>query len=69
MQAGLLTRIMAYGGAITVERTWRKRKDVIIKDVNPNDTENIKIALNDGWVLLFHKELNLLSLFVKEQHI
>jgi hypothetical protein len=23
MQAGLLTRIMAYGGAITVERTWR----------------------------------------------
>jgi hypothetical protein len=55
-------------GAITVERTWRsKGKDVINKkDVNPNDTENIKIALNDGWVL-FHKELqNLLSLFVKD---
>jgi 1-acyl-sn-glycerol-3-phosphate acyltransferase len=53
MQAGLLTRIMAYGGAITVERTWRsKGKDVINKkDVNPNDTENIKIALNDGWVI------------------
>jgi hypothetical protein len=33
-------------------------------------TENIKIALNDGWVITFHKELqNLLSLFVKEQHI
>jgi hypothetical protein len=32
MQAGLLTRIMAYGGAITVERTWRvKGKDVINK--------------------------------------
>jgi hypothetical protein len=30
MQAGLLTRIMAYGGAITVERTWRS-KDVINK--------------------------------------
>jgi hypothetical protein len=59
MQAGLLTRIMAYGGAITVERTWRvKGKDVINKkDVNPNDTENIKIALNDGWVITFHKEL------------
>jgi hypothetical protein len=55
MQAGLLTRIMAYGGAITVERTWRvKGKDVINKkDVNPNDTENIKIALNDGWVITF----------------
>jgi hypothetical protein len=71
MQAGLLTRIMAYGGAITVERTCAKGKDVINKkDVNPNDTENIKIALNDGWVITFHKELqNLLSLFVKEQHI
>jgi hypothetical protein len=53
--ASLLTRIMAYGGAITVERTWRsKGKDVINKkDVNPNDTENIKIALNDGWVITF----------------
>jgi hypothetical protein len=27
MQAGLLTRIMAYGGgAITVERTWRQKE-------------------------------------------
>jgi hypothetical protein len=25
MQAGILPRIMAYAGAITVERTWRKR--------------------------------------------
>jgi hypothetical protein len=25
----------------------------LIKDVNPNDTENIKIALNDGWVITF----------------
>jgi hypothetical protein len=46
-----------------------KGKDVINKkDVNPNDTENIKIALNDGWVILFELQ-NLLSLFVKEQHI
>jgi 1-acyl-sn-glycerol-3-phosphate acyltransferase len=55
MQAGILPRIMAYVGAITVERTWRaKGKDVIEKrDVNPNDTENIKIALDDGWVITF----------------
>jgi hypothetical protein len=68
MQAGLLTRIMAYGGAITVERTWRSKERMsLIKDVNPNDTENIKIALNDGWVITFHKELqNLLSLFVRD---
>lgn len=54
MQAGLLPRIMAYVGAISVERTWRdKGKDCAKKDVNPNDTENIKIALNDGWVITF----------------
>lgn len=55
MTAGLLPRIMAYAGAITVERTWRaKGIDVAEKrDVNPNDTENIKIALKDGWVITF----------------
>ena len=54
-KAGLLPRIMAYAGAITVERTWRScGKDVTEKrEVNPNDTENIKIALNDGWVITF----------------
>lgn len=55
MKAGLLPRIMAYAGAITVERTWRScGKDVTEKrEVNPNDTENIKIALKDGWVITF----------------
>jgi hypothetical protein len=32
-------------------------------------TENIKIALNDGWVITFKELQNLLSLFVKGQHI
>ena len=55
MKAGLLPRILAYVGAITVERTWRAGgKDVTEKrEVYPNDTENIRIALNDGWVITF----------------
>ena len=55
MKSGILPRIMSYVGAITVERTWRaKGKDVTEKrEVNPNDTENIKIALDDGWVITF----------------
>jgi 1-acyl-sn-glycerol-3-phosphate acyltransferase len=55
MQAGLLPKILAYAGAISVERTWRaKGKDVDEKrDINPNDTENIKTALADGWVITF----------------
>ena len=44
MHSGLLPKILAYGGAITVERTWRSQgKDVTEKrEVNPNDTENIR---------------------------
>ncbi len=57
MQSGLLPRILSYVGAITVERTWRAGgKDVDPnekREINPNDTENIKIALEDGWVITF----------------
>ncbi|MBP6558051.1 MAG: 1-acyl-sn-glycerol-3-phosphate acyltransferase [Flavobacterium sp.] len=55
MKDGWLPRILAYVGAITVERTWRSGgKDVTEKrDINPNDTENIRIALEDGWVITF----------------
>ncbi|WP_010227956.1 lysophospholipid acyltransferase family protein [Gillisia marina] len=53
MQAGLLTRIMAYAGAITVERTWRSKGQDIKRDVNTEDTDNIGTALKDGWVITF----------------
>ena len=55
MRSGILPRILSYVGAITVERTWRAGgKDVEEKrEVNPNDTENIGIALEDGWVITF----------------
>lgn len=55
MKSGLLPRILSYVGSISVERTWRAGgKDVEEKrEVNPNDTENIRIALEDGWVITF----------------
>lgn len=55
MKSGLLPKILAYAGAITVERTWRAGgKDIDEKKaVNPNDTENIMKALEDGWVITF----------------
>ncbi len=53
MEAGLLPKILAYAGAITVERTWRAEGKDVKREVNPNDTENIKIALEDGWVITF----------------
>ncbi|WP_338378858.1 lysophospholipid acyltransferase family protein [uncultured Flavobacterium sp.] len=53
MEAGLLPKILAYAGAITVERTWRAEGKDVKREVNPNDTENIKVALQDGWVITF----------------
>ena len=53
MTQGLLPKIFAYVGAITVERTWRAKGKEVKREVNPNDTENIKVALQDGWVITF----------------
>lgn len=53
MTEGWLPRILSYVGAITVERTWRAKGQDVQREVNLNDTENIKLALNDGWVITF----------------
>ncbi|MGB5981344.1 MAG: lysophospholipid acyltransferase family protein [Nonlabens sp.] len=53
MQSGLLPKIFAYAGAITVERTWRAKGEEVNRSVNPDDTKNIGIALKDGWVITF----------------
>ena len=53
MRAGLLTRIMAYAGAVSVERTWRSKGQEVNRTVNPEDTKNIGLALEDGWVITF----------------
>ncbi|WP_292900606.1 lysophospholipid acyltransferase family protein [Nonlabens sp.] len=53
MQSGLLPKIFAYAGAITVERTWRAKGEEVHREVNPEDTKNIGVALNDGWVITF----------------
>jgi 1-acyl-sn-glycerol-3-phosphate acyltransferase len=53
MRSGLLPRILAYAGAITVSRTWRAKGKEIDRKVDFSDTENIGIALDDGWVITF----------------
>lgn len=53
MKSGLLTRIMAYAGAVSVERTWRQKGKEVNRQVNPKDTANIGKALKDGWVITF----------------
>jgi len=53
MKAGVLARIFAYAGAITVERTWREKGKDINRQVKMSDITNIATALDDGWVITF----------------
>lgn len=53
MRDGFLARILAYGGAITIERTWRKDGKSINRQVKMSDITNIGKALDDGWVITF----------------
>lgn len=53
MTSGFLPKVFAYVGAITVERTWRAKGEEVNRSVNPDDTKNIGVALDDGWVITF----------------
>lgn len=53
MRAGLLPRIFAYAGSVSVERTWRSAGKDIKRQVKMSDISNIGKALDDGWVITF----------------
>lgn len=53
MKTGFLPRLFTLTGAITVQRTWREKGEDIKREVKPSDTDNIGLALKDGWVISF----------------
>lgn len=53
MKSGLLPKILAYAGSISIERTWREKGQEVNKQVKMSDVSNITRALNDGWVITF----------------
>ncbi len=53
MRAGLLPKIFAYIGSISIERTWRSEGKDVNRQVKMSDISNIKKALFDGWVITF----------------
>ncbi len=53
MKAGLLPKILAYAGSVSIERTWREKGKDVNKQVKMSDVSNITTALNDGWVITF----------------
>lgn len=53
MKSGLLPKIFAYAGSVSIERTWRSAGEEVNRQVKMSDITNIGMALNDGWVITF----------------
>ena len=53
MNAGLIPKILAYAGSVSIERTWRSNGEDVNRKVKFRDISNIGVALNDGWVITF----------------
>lgn len=53
MQSGLLPKILAYAGSVSIERTWRAEGKDVKRQVKMSDVSSIATALNDGWVITF----------------
>ena len=53
MKSGLLPKILAYIGSISIERTWRSEGKDVNRQVKMSDISSIGKALDDGWVITF----------------
>ena len=53
MKSGILPKMLALSGAITVKRSWRADGQNVRRKVSKDDSRNIDKALNDGWVITF----------------
>jgi len=53
MNSGLIPKILAYAGSVSIERTWRSEGKDIKRKVRFSDISNIGKALDDGWVITF----------------
>lgn len=53
MKSGLLPKMLALSGAVTIQRTWRADGKNVRRKVSKEQTKNIDKALEDGWVITF----------------
>lgn len=53
MKKSFVTKLLTYAGAVLVQRSWRESGEDINREIRFEDTDNIKIALEDGWVITF----------------
>lgn len=53
MKASPLTKLMAFAGSVSIQRTWREKGKEVNRQVKFSDVSNIGKALDDGWVITF----------------
>jgi 1-acyl-sn-glycerol-3-phosphate acyltransferase len=53
MKSGLLPKLFAYAGSVSIDRTWRNSGKNINRQVKSSDISNIGKAIKDGWVITF----------------
>jgi len=53
MKKGLLPKVLAYAGSVSIDRTWRADGKSVNRQVKMSDISNIGMALDDGWVITF----------------
>ncbi len=52
-EGGLIPRLFAQGGAITVQRSWRAKGQDIKREVDSSANDNVGKGLGHGWVVSF----------------
>jgi 1-acyl-sn-glycerol-3-phosphate acyltransferase len=53
MKSGLLPKLFAYAGSVSIDRTWRSDGKDVKRQVKNSDISNIGKAIKDGWVITF----------------
>ncbi|QTE22982.1 lysophospholipid acyltransferase family protein [Polaribacter cellanae] len=53
MRSGLLPKLFAYAGSVSIDRTWRNAGKDVNRQVKNSDISNIGKAIKDGWVITF----------------
>ena len=53
MRSGILPKLFAYAGSVSIDRTWRSAGKDVNRQVKNSDISNIGKPINDGWVITF----------------
>ena len=53
MKSGPLPRLLSLAGSVSIKRTWREAGKEVSRGVDPRDLDNIRKAIQVGWVITF----------------